>query len=194
MDNQIYSIGKGPSAITATVQNDQITNGNSVLITGKVTDVSAGTKSPTLTARFPEGVPAVSDDSMTDWMQYVYMQMPKPTNTTGVTVNLEVIDANGNLRPIGETTADADGFYSFNWKPDISGGYTVIATFQGSESYWPSHTETAFVVNDAAPTPTAQPIAAQPPTEMYFAISTIAIIAAIAVIGGLIMVMLKKRP
>ncbi len=194
MDNQIYSIGKGPSAISASVQNDIIANGNNVLITGKVTDISAGTKSPNLMARFPQGVPAVSDDSMTDWMQYVYMQMPKPTNATGVSVDLEVIDANGNLRPIGTTHADADGFYTFNWKPDISGVYTVIATFQGTESYWPSHTETAFVVNDAAPTPTPQPIAAQPPTEMYFAASTIAIIAAIAIIGGLIMVMLRKRP
>ena len=103
MDNQIYSIGKGPSAITASVQNDIIANGNNVLITGKVTDISAGTKSPNLMARFPQGVPAVSDESMTDWMQYIYMQMPKPTNTTGVTVNLEVIDANGNQRPIGTT-------------------------------------------------------------------------------------------
>ncbi len=194
MDNQIYSIGKGPSAITSEVQNNQITSGNRVLITGKVTDVSAGTKTSTLMARFPQGVPAVSDESMTDWMQYVYMEMPKPTNATGVTVNLDVVDANGNTRPIGTTTADADGFYSFNWKPDISGGYKVIATFPGTESYWPSHIETAFVVNDAAPTPSAQPVAAQPPTEMYFAISTIAIIVAIAIIGGLIMVMLKKRP
>jgi hypothetical protein len=122
------------------------------------------------------------------------MEMPKPTDTTGVTVNLEVIDANGNLRPIGTPTADADGFYSFNWKPDISGEYTVIATFQGTESYWSSHTETAFVVNDAVPTPTEQPVATQPPTEMYFAISTIDIIVVIAIIGGLIMVTVKKRP
>ena len=194
MDNQIYAIGKGPSAITINVQNDIVTSGNGVLLKGMVTDTSAGTKSTTSMARFPDGVPAVSDVSMTDWMQYVYEQMPRPTNVTGVTVNLSVIDANGNNRPIGQTTSDENGFYSFPWTPDITGKYTVIASFPGSESYWPSDSQTAFFVNEAAPTVTQQPIVAQPPVEMYFAISTIAIIAAIAVIGGLMMMMLKKRP
>ena len=34
----------------------------------------------------------------------------------------------------------------------------------------------------------------QPPTEMYFAISTIAIIIAIAIVGILLATILKKRP
>ena len=81
----------------------------------------------------------------------------KTSNATGVEVTLDVIDANGNYRPIGVTTSDTDGFYSFEWTPDIEGKYTVIAKFEGSESYWGSQAETAFVANDAAPTPTAQP-------------------------------------
>jgi hypothetical protein len=123
-------------------------------------------------------------------MEYVYMQQPLPTDTTGVKVSLDVWDSNGNFRNIGETTSDANGFYSFNWIPDISGKYTVIATFQGSESYWSSHAETAFVVNDAAPTPTAQPTVALPPTEMYILGTGVAIIIAIAILGLLI---LRKR-
>ena len=49
----------------------------------------------------PHGVPAVSDDSMSAWMEYVYMQKPRPTDTIGVPVTISVIDANGNYRQIG---------------------------------------------------------------------------------------------
>ena len=92
-------------------------------------------------------------------MEYVYMQKPRPTDTTGVPITLSVVDSNGNYREIGTTTSDADGFFAFNWKPDIDGQYTVYASFGGSESYWPSHAVTAFAVDPAAPTPapTEQP-------------------------------------
>ena len=82
-------------------------------------------------------------------MEYVYMQKPRPTNATGVTSHLSVIDANGNQRDIGTTTLNADGFYSLNWKPDIDGKFTVTASFTGSESYRPSHASTAFNVDPA---------------------------------------------
>ena len=159
-----------------------------------VTDTSAGTKSLAISSRFPNGVPAISDESMTPWMEYLWHQQAMPSNATGVEVTLDVLDANGNYRNIGKTTSDANGFYSFDWIPDIAGKYTVIATFQGSESYWPSHAETAFVVNEAAPTPTSQPDVALPPTEMYFAISTAVLVAAIAVVGVLILMAVRKRP
>ena len=35
-------------------------------------DVSPGTKSAEQMLRFPNGVPAVADEDMTDWMEYVY--------------------------------------------------------------------------------------------------------------------------
>jgi hypothetical protein len=77
------------------------------------------------------------------------------------------------------------------WKPDIPGEYTVIATFAGSDSYYASYAETAFGVTEAAAaTPTPTPLAL-PPTETYFAVSTIAIIIAIAIVGLMI---LRKRP
>ncbi len=192
-DGQIYSYGKGPSDLTVSVTNDVIASGNSVMIKGTVTDIAAGTQQNEQAARFPHGVPAVSDSNMGDWMEYVYMQKPRPTNVTGVPVSITVVDANGNARNIGIVTTN-DGFFSLNWKPDIEGQYTVYATFAGSNSYYPSHAITAFNVDPAAPTPSPQAQIQLPPTEMYFAISTVAIIAAIAVVGAVIVILLRKRP
>jgi len=119
------------------------------------------------------------------------MQKPRPTDATGVLVTISVVDANGNYREIGTTASNSDGFFTFNWKPDIEGQYSVYATFAGSESYWPSHAVTSFVVDSAAPTPSPYPVTTLPPTDMYIVGSTVAIIIAIAIVGLLI---LRKRP
>jgi hypothetical protein len=171
-----------------------ITAGDSVVIRGTVVDTAAGTKQKEQLARFPNGVPAVSDATMSVWMEYVYMQKPRPTNTTGVPVTLSVIDSNGNYREIGTTTSDSNGFFSYAWTPDINGLYTVKATFAGSESYWPSNAESSFAVNAAPATASPYPVTIQPPTETYFAISTVAIIIAIAIVGLIVVMMLRKRP
>jgi hypothetical protein len=193
-DNQIYTFGKGQTAITASLANDVVTEGNNVLITGMVTDESPGTKNADRIARFPNGVPAVSDESMTPFMEYVYMQQPKPTNTTGVPVAFSVLDSNNNYRQIGSTTTDANGYYSFKWTPDITGTFAVYANFAGSESYWPASTETFFTVDSAAPTPSPIPIAVAPPTEMYILAGVAAIIIAIAIVGAVLALMIRKRP
>jgi hypothetical protein len=127
-------------------------------------------------------------------MGYVYEQFPTPTNVNGVQVTIDVIDANGNYRNIGTTTSDSSGMFTFAWTPDITGSYTVIATFAGSQSYYGSSAESSFVASAAPPTASPYPVVNLPPTEMYFAISTVAIIIAIAIIGALIMLMLRKRP
>ncbi len=189
-DAQVYALGKGPSSMAVSIENDVVQSGSSVMIKGTVTDISAGTKQKEQAARFPQGVPAVSDASMSDWMAYVYMQKPRPTNTVGVPITLSVVDANGNYREIGTTTGDADGFFSYNWMPDIEGKYTVYASFPGSESYWPSHAVTAFAVDPAAPTPPPQPETIIPNNEMTVIGAAIAIIAAIAIATLLI---LKKK-
>jgi hypothetical protein len=127
-------------------------------------------------------------------MEYVYMQKPRPTNVTGVTVELSIVDANGNYRTIGTTTADADGFFSLNWKPDIEGKYTVYASFGGSESYWPSHAVTSFAV-DPAPAATAAPTATQQSmADLYFLPATIGLFIAIIVVGLVMVLMVRKRP
>ncbi len=128
-DMQVYTVGKGPSSMTVEAPKAAIELGKSLVISGTVTDISAGTKQKEQAARFPQGVPAISDESQSAWMEYVYMQKPRPTDATGVPITLSVVDANGNYRDIGTTTSNADGFFAFNWKPDIEGQYTVYASF-----------------------------------------------------------------
>jgi hypothetical protein len=105
-DGQIYALGKGPSKTTVDIQNDVIEQGSSVLIQGTVMDISAGTKQNQQAARFPDGVPAVSEASQTAWMEYVYQQQPRPADASGVTVSLMALDPNGNYVTIGTATSD----------------------------------------------------------------------------------------
>jgi hypothetical protein len=193
-DKQIYTFGKGPTDTSVSVSPKITTGGNTIAIEGFVTDESTGTKNPDRIARFPDGVPVVSDDSMTPWMEYVYQQQPKPTNTTGVPVILSVLDSNGNYREIGATTSDMNGFYSYNWTPDIEGKYILYASFGGSESYWSSDSETAFTVDSAGPTPVPQPEISLPPTEMYIGAAAAAIIVAIVIGFAVTILVLRKRP
>ncbi|HLC01039.1 MAG TPA: hypothetical protein VJL33_06965, partial [Candidatus Bathyarchaeia archaeon] len=193
-DGQLYAIGKGPSALTVAAPDVSVEMGKSLVIRGTVTDISAGTKQKEQAARFPNGVPAVSDESQSAWMEYVYMQKPRPTDATGVEVTLSVLDANDNYREIGKTTSNSDGFFTLNWKPDIEGEYTVYASFAGSESYWPSRAVSSFAV-DSAPPAAAEP-EPEPPsmTDTYVLSIGVAIIIAIAIVGAIIVLMLRKRP
>ena len=193
-DQQVYAIGKGPSATTVTAPDMGVPLGSSVTIKGMVTDVSPGTTQTSLTLRFPNGVPAVSDNSQGDWMKYVYAQFPRPTNATGVPVKLDVVDANGNYRTIGTTRSDSSGMFTYAWTPDIEGTYYVTATFAGSKAYYPSSAENAFTVDSAAPTASPYPVTTLPPMEMYIAAAAAAIIIAIAIGFAITILMLRKRP
>jgi len=191
-NQMIYAIGKGPSATTVSAPDMGVPLGTSVLIKGTVTDVSPGTDDIVLQKRFPNGVPAVADESMSDWMLYVYKMFERPADAKGVEVTISVLDANGNFRDIGTaTTSSMDGFYSFSWTPDIPGEYKVYARFAGSKSYWPSHAESAFTVDEAEPTPTEQPPLSLPPIELYVVGMGVAIIIAVAIAALLI---IRKRP
>ena len=152
-DNQIYCYGKGPSATTVTASPSIIAKGDSVLIKGTVIDTAAGTKQLEQAARFPNGVPAISDADMSAWMEYVYMQQPIPADATGVEVSLDAVDPNGNFIHIGETTSDMSGTFSYIWTPEIEGKYSVMATFVGSKSYYASFAETAIGVGPAPEEP-----------------------------------------
>jgi outer membrane protein assembly factor BamB len=171
-DQRVYAVGKGPSATTVSAGPKVVEWGDSVVIEGMVTDVSPGTNDAALTMRFPNGVPAVSDESMSDWMLYVYKQFPCPQNVEGVEVKLETLDPNGNFYEIGRATSDASGFYSILWEPPVPGRYTIYATFEGTGSYFGSYAETAMGVVEApsvAATIEPEPVAPQPteptPTE-----------------------------
>ena len=139
-DGQIYSVGRGPSATTANAQ----AFGTSVVISGSVIDTSAGTQQSAQKANFPNGVPVCSDVNMKEWMGYVYQQQGKPTNFTGVPVQIAVLDSNGNQYTIGTATTDESGRYTLTWTPTIPGNYTVYAAFAGNNGYWSSSAETSF--------------------------------------------------
>jgi hypothetical protein len=190
-DMRIYSIGRGPSATTVAGPEDVQPLGKQVLIKGMVTDIAAGTTQEEQAARFPLGVPAVSDESMKAWMEYVYMQKPRPANATGVEVTLAVLDSNNNYYEIGKATSDTNGMYSLLWEPPVPGKYTVYATFAGSEGYWPSHAETAIGVEEA---PIQTPAPTQPPapmTDTYVTGFGIAII--VVLIAGIVVIVLVLR-
>jgi outer membrane protein assembly factor BamB len=193
-DQLIYAVGKGPSAMTVAAPDMGVPFGSSVTIKGTVTDVSPGTKQTGVTLRFPNGVPAVSDESQGEWMKYVYAQFPSPTYATGVDVTLSVLDSNNNYREIGTAKSNSDGFFTFSWTPDIEGQYTVYASFAGSGSYYPSHAVDSFTVD---PAPQEEAPAEVPPdmTGTYVTNATIAIIVAVAIVGAILaLLLLRKRP
>ncbi len=195
-DQRVYAVGKGPTVTTVTAPDNGVPFGSSVMIRGTVKDVSPGTKSPELSLRFPSGVSAVSDANQSEWMLYVYKQFSYEPHETwvGVDVELYVVDANMNARPIGTATTSAEnGAFAFAWTPDIPGTYYLYAAFEGSKAYFGSHAETAFVVDpapEATPPPTPQP---ESVALSYILPGTIIIIVAIVVIGLVIILMLRKR-
>jgi outer membrane protein assembly factor BamB len=194
-DQQIYTLGRGPSAMTVQVGPKSSTLGGNVVIEGTVTDISVGTNQNEQATRFPQGVPVCADSSMTEWMEYVYQQQPKPANFTGVNVDIVLLDSNHNYRNIGTVTTDDKGQFSLTWTPDIPGDFKVFATFAGTNGYWPSNAETNFNIVDKQPTPT--PAETPPPSmaDLYFMPMTVGMIIAIAVVIALLaLLLLRKRP
>ena len=193
-DQRIYAIGKGPSALTIAAPDVSVEFGKTVVIKGSVTDISPGTQTEAIKMRFPNGVPAVSDASQSGWMLYVYKQFECPTNASGIPLTVSVLDANGNYRVVGTTTSDLTGAYKFNWKPDISGDYTIYVTFAGSEAYYGSVAQDAFFVEEQpAATAGATPAPPASITEQYFLPSVAAIIIVIIVVGAMIILLQRKR-
>jgi len=195
-DHQIYAIGKGASKTTVEAPATAVPLGSSVIIRGTVMDISPGTKQHEQAMRFPNGVPAVADECMSQWMEYVYMQKERPADVKGVWVTFDAIGPDGKWIHIGGTHTDASGFFSVIWTPPAEGHYTIVATFPGSESYWPSYAETSVGVTAAPPAiqiPEApQPIDYSPMfTGVYVAV-------AIAILIGLYSIYdhrkLRKQP
>ena len=193
-DNLVYCIGKGPSGMTVSAPQTDPTLGASVTITGTITDQSTGAIALAKKMGYMNGVACVSDANQEAFMSYLYEQQTKPSNAIGVPVSLDALDPNGNLVHIGETTSDLTGTYGYKWTPEIPGTYQIIATFAGSNSYGGSSAQAYMSVSEPAPTASPIPVATQPPTEMYFALSTVAIIIAIAIVGAVVVLMLRKHP
>jgi outer membrane protein assembly factor BamB len=148
-DNSIYAIGKGQSETTITASPKVIAKGSSTLVEGTVTDQSPGQTCLGIPAA---GTPAISDESMSAWMEYLYQQQPLPANATGVRVHITAYDPNGNFQDIGTTTTDTNGKYGIAWTPQIEGTYHLTATFEGSNSYY-SSLDTTYLAVGSAPSP-----------------------------------------
>ena len=145
-DGTVYCFGKGKSEVTVTAPQVSVPAGTQVLLSGTVTDQSPA----------QPGTPAISDQSMTAWMEYLHMQKPKPTNATGVKITLQAVDQNGVVSEIGSVTSDIYGNYGLAWTPSTAGTYQVIANFAGTESYGSSSASTYIVVGNA-PLPEVSP-------------------------------------
>jgi len=184
-NKNIYCIGRGQTATTVEAPMTAIMEGSSVVIQGTVTDQSPGAK----------GTPAIADANMQAWMEYLYEQQAMPTNAKGVEVTLDAVDPNNNFVHPGTATSDSSGTFGFNWvTPDVPGQYTIIATFGGSGAYYASYAETYAVVTEkpaSTPGPTPTPASM---SEMYFLPSVAGIIVAVAVVGAVLVLMLRKRP
>ena len=194
-DAEIYCYGRGPSATTVTASPEISVNGDGVMIKGTVTDQSpSGRHNEAGSLDFSlKGTPAIADASMDDWMEYMFHQRPMPQDAKGVEVILETLDPNGNFYEIGNVTTDLTGNYAYPFTPEVPGMYTIIASFKGSAAYGSSFAQTYINVEEmpqATPTPTPPP---EPPTGMYILGSTIGIIIAIAVVGLVVVLMLRRR-
>ena len=194
-DNQLYAFGKGPSATTVSASPKVSVYGSKVVVEGTVTDQSpVGRRDISGAVQVPlKGTPAISDEDMAAWMEYLFMQQACPTDAKGVDVVLSVLDPNNNVYEIGRTTSDYTGVFGFEFEPLVPGMYQVTATFEGSNAYGPSSATTYLTVEEA-PAATAPPTA--PPegvADAYFVPAIAGIIAAIVVIGIVIILMLRKR-
>ena len=125
-DGIMYVFGKGLSATTVDAPSTQIQVGQKFTITGTVLDMSPA----------QSGTAAISEEDMSAWMEYLHKQMPKPTNATGVTVDLIALDPNGNMVYIGQATSNIDGTFGFSWAPEVPGLYQITAIFAGSALLW----------------------------------------------------------
>jgi len=194
-DNRIYSFGKGPSATTVTASQKIIAKGNSVMIEGTVTDQCAGAKQLVEEGKF-SSVPAISDEYMSEWMEYLYMQQPMPMDLNGVPVKLEIFGEDGSYSELGTVTSNSYGDFVYEWTPPDEGLYTIMATFEGSDSYWSSYDATYLSVGPAAAP--SGPIEPEPtePSEAPLITTEVAIIVAVviaAIVGVVAYWALRKR-
>ena len=186
-DGYMYVFGKGKSAATVEGPKTAISNGQSVVLTGSVLDMSSA----------QPGTPCVSKESMSLQMEYLHLQRPiggiwGNETITGVPVSLDALDPNNNYIHIGDVTTEGyTGTFGFTWEPEVPGQYKVTATFMGDDSYG-SSMATTYVGVTEAPAATATPEPAQPaPDYMPMMYALLAGIIIAIVIG--LLSFFKKR-
>ena len=191
-DQRVYGIGKGPSATTVSAGPKVSVHGDSVLVEGMVTDVSPGTNDAVLKMRFANGVPAVSDENMSDWMLYVYKQFPRPADAVGVEVVVEVLDPNNNYYEVGRVTSDASGYFGCEFTPEVPGLYKIIASFEGSGAYYGSSAET-FINVEEPPQPTPPPTPTPAPMTDAYVLGIGSAILIAVIIGFVVLILIFRK-
>ncbi|MGB9959956.1 MAG: PQQ-binding-like beta-propeller repeat protein [Candidatus Bathyarchaeales archaeon] len=184
-DGYTYCFGKGKSQTSVAVSQDVVAKGSTVLVKGSVLDMSPA----------QPGTPCVSKESMATWMEYLHKQMPingiwGNETITGVPVKLCAIKDDGKVIDLGTVTTNGYyGTFSLPWTPEEEGNYTIIASFEGDESYGSSAAATAITVG---PPPAEIEIPEYPtPTDytpMLTALAIAIIIVAVLVIYDIITV------
>jgi hypothetical protein len=195
-DNRLYCFGKGKTETTVSVSTAQAAVNEGIGITGTVMDMSPA----------QAGTPAIADEYMTEWMEYQNMQKPCPMDAAGVPVKLQATRSDGSIMDIGTATSDANGVFRYAWVPPEQDIYEIVATFEGSDSYWRSFGTTTVTVGAGAgaeATASASPTSASPtasathaPSPGADATSWIYIAAAVIVVVIVIViaaVMLRRR-
>jgi hypothetical protein len=157
-------------------------------------DISPATSGVQVKLRFPQGVPAVSEQSMSNWMLYVYKQFNRPTDTVGVPVTLTVYDSNGQVYSTATVTSDIYGQFDYQFAAKDAGAYTVKASFAGSNSYYGSFAVSSpFTVAEAPepiPEPPAEPVSN---VDTYFMPSIVGIIVALIVVAAILVLLLLRK-
>jgi hypothetical protein len=175
----MYAFGIGKSETTVAASSV----GRSVLVTGSVLDLSPA----------QPGAQCVSKESMAALMEQLHMGtgvggVLGDVMLIGVPVLLTATDSNGNSYEIATLTTDGySGTFSYEWTPEHAGKYTISATFFADESYGSSFATTYIVVPE---TPVEVEVQKDNSTIIAIAIVGVAMIAAIAIVGILI---LKKK-
>ncbi len=185
-DGYMYVFGKGKTQTTVNTPSVEVHLNQKFTITGTIYDMSPS----------QPNTAAVSEESMSTWMEYLHMQKPMPTDAKGVMVALTAIDPNGNFVEIGTATSDTNGVYGFAWTPEVPGMYHVFARFAGSESYGSSMASTYFTAVEDTPTITAEPTPLRESVaDLYFVPAIAGVIIAIVLVGALLaLLLLRRRP
>ncbi len=188
-DGYLYTYGKGKSATTVTAPDTSVPLGTTLTIKGSVLDQSPA----------QPDTPCVSKDSMTTQMQYLHFQLPQNglwnnETITGVPVSLTAIDSKGTVIDIGTVTTNGYyGTFSKAWTPPNQDTYTIVASFQGDDSYGSSGAATAVTVGPAPQTPETPTYPIPPDYTMTIIAGVIAVIIAVAIAAVAIILIGRKR-
>jgi hypothetical protein len=166
-DNRIYCIGKGPSATEVSLSQNPVAKDSATVIQGKITDQSSG----------QPDTPAIADANMGTWMAYKHQQQALPANLLGVPVKLQAISSDGATTDIGTVNSNRYGIFAYEWTPTKAGMYTIVATFEGTNSYGSSQAAAYLSVGSSSSTDSNT--TSSNDSTIFIALAAIALIIAV---------------